>query len=281
MSEKLEFNVALPENVGKPYYWHLDVHIKAVIQMIQADEIQIALKMLEDVPGYYRDNYPKELTEIRNNLYRQMYDQFDYANDPGEAGWKREDVEAQCLTDYTFPRANILFDEIKRLNSESKVPWICELSASHGWLPIGFQKKGAEFYYFAKNLNLPALNRIKEWLEPHRWVETPEKAWTKILVFYEALEHMNTPSDLEQAAKKVGEEYDQIYLSTPKYTLWGGLPDWSTRRIGHVRTWTPKEFLEFSSKSFPGYAWSFCDSHSMVLIGKKINSPNTDQPDKT
>ncbi len=92
---------------------------------------------------------------------------------------------------------------------------------------------------------------------------------TKILVCFEALEHMWNPHDLEQAAKKIGVEFDQIYLSTPKYTLFGGLPDWKTRRIGHVRTWTPKEFMEFASNAFKGYSWTYFDSHSMVLKGTK------------
>jgi hypothetical protein len=271
MSEKLEFDITKPENIGRPYYWHLDVHIKAVIQMIQADEIQIALEMLDKIPGYYRDNYPKELNEIKRILYRQMYDQFDYANDEGEAGWKKEDVIAQCLTDYTFPRANILAEEIKNLNTGGLVPWICELSASHGWLPIGFSERRYQFTYFAKNLNAKALDKIKEWLKQDKdiWRDSPPECAPKILVFYEALEHMNTPSDFTQAAHKLGHEFDQIYLSTPKYTLWGGLPDWSTRRIGHVRTWTTSEFGEFARTSFPGFTWTLYDHHSMVLVGKR------------
>lgn len=261
------FDLNDPKNIGRPYYWDLDAHITAVVQMIRADEIQIALKMLEAVPGWYRDNYPSELAAIRNRIYEQCYDPFDYASDDDEAGFTQDEIESQCLGGYTFPRANILYEEIERLNKEGSTPWVFEISPSHGWLPLGFAKRGLKFNFFGKNLNQRALEKIKNWLPVGYWAEAPKINQLRILVCFEALEHMWNPHDLEQSAKKIGHQFDQIYLSTPKYTLGGGLPDWNTRRLGHVRTWTPKEFLEFASSSFSGYQWSFYDSHSMVIKG--------------
>lgn len=274
-----EFDLTDPKNIGRPFYFSLDVFIQSIEQMICCDEIQTALWMLDNPPGWYRDNYPQELTDIKNRIYQQCYDQFDYASDHDEANFTREQVSQQCLTAYTYPRANILFDDIKAMNENEITPWIFEISPSHGWLPVGFADRGLKFHFFGKNLNQPALNKLKEWLPQekywngmsHRqmWDEKPFDQ-PKILVCFEALEHMWNPHDLEQAAKKTGISFDLIYLSTPKYTLGGGLPDWKTRRLGHIRTWTPKEFLQFADKSFPGFAWTYYDSHSMVIKGVKI-----------
>ncbi len=260
----------MENEIGKPIYWNLQDYIKAVVQMIQADEIQTALTMLDSVPGYYRDHYPPELTEIKKTLYKNCYDPFDYASDHDEANFTLEEIEAQCLSAYTFPRADILAEDIRALNNQSQIPWIFEISPSHGWLPLGFSKRGLNFTFFGKNLNQPALKKIKDWLPKDVWQEKPHETQEKWLVNFESLEHMWNPHDLEQAAKKIGIEFDRIYLSTPKYTLGGGLPDWQTRRIGHVRCWTPREFLAFADKSFPGFAWTYFDSHSMVIVGKHV-----------
>lgn len=258
-----------PTNIGRPMFWDLSEHITAIIGMIRADEIQIALKMCDDIPGWYRDHYPEELYAIKNTLYQQSYDQFDYSSDADEAGFTKEQVIDQCLSPYTYPRADILKEEIEKMNRESIIPWIFEISPSHGWLPVGFSHRGLKFSFYGKNLNQPALAKIKQWLPPGVWQDKPVDGQPKILVNYESLEHMTNPHDLEQAAKKIGVDFDQIYLSTPKYTLGGGLPNWDTRRLGHVRTWTPREFLDFANYSFKGYGWTYHDSHSMVLCGKK------------
>lgn len=260
---------ANPKEAGKPFYFDLDLYIASIEMMIASDEIQTAIYMCDNPPGWYRDNYPKELEEIKNTLYKNCYDQFDYASDHDEANYSLEEINEQCLSHYTYPRANILYEDIKGMNEKDEVPFVFEISPSHGWLPLGFASRGLRFNFFGKNLNQPALRKIKDWLPDGVWSETPKEGQHKALVCFEALEHMWNPHDLEQAAKKTGFEFDSIYLSTPKYTLGGGLPNWKTRRIGHIRTWTPKEFLDFASKSFPGYRWKYYDSFSMVIKGEK------------
>lgn len=257
------------ENTGRPLFWSLDNHIVAIEQMIAADEIQIALKMCDEIPGWYRDHYPKELHEIKERLYQQCYDQFDYSSDFDEANWRLDDIESQCFSPYTWPRADILAAHISELNQANETPWIFEISPSHGWLPLGFKKNGLKFHFFGKNMNQAALKKIIDNMDGY-WREKPEENQKKILVCYEALEHMWNAHDLKQAAYKTGIVYDSIYLSTPKYTLGGGLSDWKTRRLGHVRTWTPKEFTQFASEAFPGYSWEIWPRHSMVLRGTRV-----------
>jgi hypothetical protein len=80
---------------------------------------------------------------------------------------------------------------------------------------------------------------------------------------------MLNEQDLEAGARKVGVDFDHILLSVPYGTLGGGLLDWDTRRLGHVRTYGKNDFILLANKLFPGYQWSLTLSHSQVLVGKK------------
>lgn len=269
------FDVQDPNNMGRPLFWNLDNHIIAIEQMICADEIQEALRMCDNVPGWYRDNYPQELTDIKNRIYQQCYDQFDYASDFDEANFKEQQVIDQSFSPYTYPRADILAADLKEwlglASQAALVPWLFEISPSHGWLPVGFAHHKLPFQFCGKNLNQAAMLKIKEWLPPGKWSDEPMNGQPKWLINFESLEHMWNPHDLEQASKKVGYQWDRIYLSTPKYTLGSGLSDWKTRRLGHVRTWTPGEFSAFAHKAWPGYEWTLWPAHSMVLRGIRKN----------
>jgi hypothetical protein len=59
-----------------------------------------------------------------------------------------------------------------------------------------------------------------------------------------------------------------VFLSTPKFTWAGGMNNWQERQLGHLRTWTPKEFLDFAQKSFKNFTWiGDFDNHTLVLKG--------------
>lgn len=255
------------DEIGKPVYWDLETHIKAIIGMIRADEIQIALTMIEAVPAWYRSNPPIELLEIKKKIYRQHYDIFLYSNDEEEANQTRETAENQWTGPYCYPRGEIITNEVKRLNEIGKVPWIFDLSCSHGNLGAGLLKSGAEFRYLGKSMNSKAAARVKEWLGAV-WLDKPYEGQETILVSTEALEHAWDPQDIVRAAYKMNIDYDQIFLSTPLGCLGGGLPNWDERPLGHIRGWNQSEFMEFAHKGWPGYQWMLYESHSQVLHGK-------------
>lgn len=267
---KPPFDVTLEENWGRPFYWVLEDHIRAIEGLIRADEIEMAFKLLEMVPAYYREpgRYPKELTRIKKILCENMYDAYSYAHDEEEAGYTREEAESQFLTGYTFPRAEILLELVKGLNSKNEIPWVCELSTSHGLLPLGLLKHGARFNFFAKNLNQAALEKVKGWLTDI-WRPDPGPSQKTIFVFTEALEHAWFEKDLMHAYYKLGVDFDYILLSVPLGCLYGGLPNYESRRLGHVRGYTPNEFIDVASRFFPDRKWRLIKAPSMVLVGEK------------
>ncbi len=254
-------------NLGRPIYWDLNIHIQAIEQMIKADELQIALQMLKNVPGWWRDNYPNELARIKSTIYRQTYDQVEYATDDEEADCPREMGEQQWDSPYMFPRAEIISQIVRKYNAGMQRPWIYDLGCSHGNLPLGLLKSRHDFDYCGAGMNHRIIQKLKGWIGDV-WKDRPGLQPT-ILYNTEVLEHCFNPHDIVHSSYKVGTIWDQILLSVPMYTLGGGLPDWSTRRLGHVRTWTPAEFSEFANKSWPGYSWVLYKAASMVLVGTK------------
>lgn len=255
--------------IGKPIYWDLNKHIEAVVQMIRADEIQIALEMIEQVPAWYRENRPQELEQIRKTLYKNLYDQIEYASDDEEAECTREFGEAQWTNGYMFPRAEIIADIVRKHNKAGDIcPWIFDLGCSHGNLPLGLLKEKLGFYYKGVGLNGRIVEKVKEWVGGY-WLDQPAEFVPNILYCTEVIEHCMNPMDIVQSAYKVGVNWDYILLSVPLGCLGGGLPDWDTRRLGHVRGWTKQEFVEFAAKHWPGYQWELTVAPSMVLVGKR------------
>lgn len=262
--------------IGLPKYWSLDAHVKAVEQMIRADEIQIALRMLDDVPAWYRKNRPPELEEIRKKLYENLYDAFDYGNDDEEAEFPEAEARAQWRNGYCFPRAEIITALVKKLNKAGETPWIFDLGCSHGNLLYGLFSESVSFQYLGKSINWRIAQRVSEigqeipgegkgW----RWKEKPDANQKTILFCSEVIEHMMNPMDAVQSAYKMGVRWDYILLSVPLGCLGGGLENWDTRRLGHVRGWTEQEFFDFANKHWPGYGWQLTVAPSMVLLGER------------
>jgi hypothetical protein len=259
------------KNLGRPFFWSLDNHIIAIEQMICADEIEIALKMFDQVPAWYREpeNYPEELTRLKKLLYQNLYDQYQYAADEDEAGWTKEKVIEQFMGGYCFPRGEVLRDIIARYNAQGQAPWVCELSPSHGPIPIGLLSLGLKFNFYGKNLNHAALVKLKGWLEPGVWRETPQVDQPRVFVCCESLEHAFDEESLYRSYEKLGLTFDEIVLSVPYGCMGGGLPNWKTRPIGHIRGYTVSEFTGLAQRFFPGYQWQLYKSVSMVLHGVK------------
>lgn len=277
------FDLNDPRNVGRPLYWRLDNHIAAVEQLIRADELQMAIALCDQIPGWWRDNYPSELKEIKNTIYRQTYDQIEYATDDEEADCPREMGEAQWSAEYCYPRAEIMNRLVKEHNDKNQTPWIFDLGCSHGNMPLGMIKAGYKFNYRGAGMNHRIIQKLKNWVGDGFggiWKERPLfgglhmsgeslPGQPTILYCTEVIEHCMNPMDIVHSAYKIGVDFDQILLSVPLYCLGFGLPDWKTRRMGHVRNWTPKEFLTFADTNWPGYSWELYKSNSMVIVGTK------------
>jgi len=258
-------------NLGRPVHFKLEDHVRAVESLIVSDEIEMALKLCDMLPAWYLEdgNYPRELSEIKQTLWRNLYSAYDYANDFDEANYTLEGCYSQYDQQYFYPRANVLAAEIKSLNDQGMRPWVHELSPSHGAMVLGLLRDGLKFNFFGQNLNAAALLKLKGWLPEGVWRDEPDSGQQKFLVSFESLEHMWREQDIEQAAGKLGHEYDSVFLSVPLGCLGAGLENWRTRRLGHIRGYNHRQFQELAMRMFPSRKWTYWRSHSQVLMGRR------------
>lgn len=253
--------------VGKPINFDIDLHIKAINQMICADELEIALDMTDKLlPGYYRDHKPKELIELKKDLQKCIFDHYAYIESESTICDKDAIANGFAHPAY-FPRSEVIKEHVKKLNDKNITPWIMEIGPGLGCLPLGLQKHGCRFNYLAKSLSQTMIGMLKDYVPT--WMERPNQDQNTIFVAYELLEHMHNPDDIRHTFVRANVEFDTLFISTPKYTANNGHQDWRGHALGHLRTWTPTEFIQWGIRNFPEYSFEFVDSGTMILIGNK------------
>lgn len=262
-----EFNVFEEKNWGRARFFDLKSHIKTVESLIRSDEIIMALKLCDMIPAWYRDHYPVELLNLKKLIYKRTSDVITYATDDDEASKERSFGENQWGTSYTHPRDQIITNELKALNEKRIIPWIYDLACSHGGLPLGLLKEQVQFKYFGRAMNWRIQEKVKEWCKDV-WQERPDPGQTTLLWCSETIEHCSLLSDIVHSVYKEDVVFDQIIFTTPLGTLDGGLFE-IDRPLGHVRTFTTKDLIDFASGNFSGYNWTLYKAPSMVIHGKK------------
>jgi hypothetical protein len=101
------------------------------------------------------------------------------------------------------------------------------------------------------------------------WSSKPEPKQRKVFICFEMLEHLARPEEIFHHYVKAGGDFDTILLSTPMYTYGGGMPNWYECDLGHLRTYTPREFLDYAKKHWPFHKWELQTGPVMCLIGEK------------
>lgn len=254
---------------GKPIISVFDPekYCDAIEMQIMSDEIITALWMIDNMPGWYRENpYPRAL-EIRSNLYKQLMTTQDYVMDISEL----DSSNAKQLTDdaFTFPRWDVARNWVRMANEQGFIPHIHELGPANYWLPLGLLREGFKFTYNASSIHVGSIHYQKELRDV--WNSKPDTKTPVAFICFEMLEHMWNPDEIYHYFEKLDLKPHTIMLSTPCNTIYGGMDNWSTRTLGHLRTWTPSEFQDFASK-FRGYNFTLLKHHSMVLEGRRVTT---------
>lgn len=253
-------------HIGKPDHFNVDHYLDSVEQMICCDELETALYMLDHLPGYYRNFVPQRALDIKAAMYRQLMSVVDYANDKHEAKEANEEIhhcpiEKQWETPHFFPRGPAAIRTVKELNDQGFSVHVTEFGPANYWLPYALKDQGCDFSYDSYSIN----SSVK-YLEPQTPSDKPKK---HLFCCFEVIEHLWNHDDVYHHYAKAQINADVIMISTPKHTLFGGRADWKERELGHVRTYTPGELINFGNKHWQGYDWQLFDAYMMVLIGKK------------
>lgn len=255
------------EDIGKIEGFNPKSWLDAANTLTAYDEPLRAIELLRLLPGYYRDHVPQEIKELEIKIIRQM----------ATSAWYARDIETQFADDERaeasiahLPRNLLVWQDVDKLNSESKTPHLFELAPGEYTIPIGMAAKHGKFTYCARSLNARLEQEVAKKLGGV-WQERPPEGSPQIFVAFEILEHLHFERDIQAEYLRAGLDADIIHISTPKYTYDGRREslEWTGRDLGHLRTYTPREFIEVVTGMFPGYNWNLYDSNVMHLRGEK------------
>lgn len=228
--------------------------IAAVVEdYVNADEVERALWILDNLPGKYRDFPPTQLKHLKESILQAMVTPHAYMASGLDCNAYAE-VDASNLLFY-FLRAILVRLEVERYNAKGVTPHIIDVGPGEYFIPLGLKHLGAKFTYCDVGMDpKPALDarpRIKEHLRLR-----PDPGQPVIFLALEIIEHVAQPKELVvEALRYAGKMPERIHLSTPCYTFDGRKKDWrKSCGLPHLRTYTPKEFLQVVDSLFPGYA---------------------------
>jgi hypothetical protein len=250
------------KNLGRPFYFDLDHYLKAVEQMIMADELITALEMLNNVPSWYRANPPEKIHEMRKAVYRQITTIFDYAKEADEI------VITDRMNDIiNFPRGPLVLHFVRSLNQKGITPNIYDFGPASFWLAFALKKDNCKFFYKPYTIH----NKSQEKAQEMGLISSSMDGNANIFMCLEVIEHLFCPKDLVHWYYHDGIQFDYAIVSTPQHVLGGGREDWKTRELGHVRTFTKYEFLDLLTKNIQEIVWRYYDDHMQIACGAKTN----------
>lgn len=247
-------------NVGAIENWDPRPWLDKANILTAYDEPLMALKSLEDVPGYYRDHKDPQIEALRRKILSKLVTPHWYMNCHDSILGKEE---SKNMIQYTL-RGSQMLKEVKALNEKGLTPLIVEFAPGEFWLPIGLWEHGCRFSYVPIGLSEKALNEFNTQYPTYEMATSPT-----IYCAFEIIEHLHFESDIQIEIERLGLKPDIIHLSTPLYSFDGRASslDWGNKDLGHLRTYTPNEFAQVAMKMFRGYSWKLIPDQVMHLRG--------------
>lgn len=260
---KKQYEEMCLENLGRPFYFDPDKFLDTVEQMIAADEIIFALKMLDNMPAWYRVNVPPRAVEIRRSVLEKVWTVFDYSRDSDELE-QLDPLDAGKDLRY-YPRLSILKYLVSDLNHNGHKVNIFEMCPGNFSVLKHLDACNLDFGYRYENVNQKTSQT--ELLLKHPWREGA----FNIFICFEVIEHLwDAEITLEHWASRV--KANGVLISTPFGCMGGGRPDWDQRDLGHVRTFTDHELMAIIRKIWPGKNYYSVKSTMQVGIALDINA---------
>jgi hypothetical protein len=236
----------------------VDQLLRLADALCQYDDPFRALEMLKLLPGHFRQWEPEKVRALRLEIERAIVTPATYAEgfldtkgtyEDAMAGWK------------SLPRARLVQEEVKMANAIGLVPHIVDQGPGHFWLPIGLLSEGLKFTY-----KPVGLDRVQfELSKPHIESVMVEPA-ADAPVFYtafEIIEHLFDTKELAyESLRSSPKRPSVVFVSTPHGCFDCRSEAWRTRGMGHVRTYTQREFVLEMERVF-----DYCDRWQMYLEG--------------
>jgi len=234
--------------------------------LIETEDSNLALEFLDKMlPSYWRDFTPTAITNLKNEIRKHKYTNADYATNEGDDIKSVEHCKNACEH---LLRFKIIKEAIKQASPE--VPHLIDFGPGDYTLPIGLNAENLPFTYDAIGLYNKAREAAKNILVSRWWEDQPVSRPTWFIA-YEVIEHLENEWEIRQAMNRLETHPTRVFLSTPLYTYAEGNPDFRTKKIPHLRTYTPNEFVSICTRMFPEYTFGYITSEVQTLIGDLKN----------
>lgn len=245
----------------------LESWLDAANTLVSADEPILARQLLDCLPAEIRDNPPKEITELKNLIFKLMMTPYDYMALNEEIKIK-EKLELHNYDEICVQALNSIhrFQVVREyIRQSDELCHIVDLGPGDFILPLALHKLGLKFTYEPIGLHQDHLTPLKTWLGDKL---TNERSKNVIFVGFEIIEHLRVEDELKQAFIKHAQEANKVFISTPRYCYDGYFPGWKQRGyLHHLRTYTPSEFVQTVMQLFPEFSFVLYNSQIMVLEG--------------
>lgn len=219
--------------------------------LVTADEIELALQVLNLLPAYYRDNQPPEVIALRNEIMARIATPVSYVTIESSYGPDTDD--RYNMADNSL-RGKMLTHDVRVMNDNGMIPHIVDFAPGEFWAPAMLVKKGLSFTYWPVLLNKGSLPKLKEHYGT-RIKETPGDDRPYIFAAFEIIEHLYNPNDIKSESLRWWPRLpDVIHVSTPLYSFDTECMNWRTRDLlGHLRAYSPNELHTILARLFPEY----------------------------
>lgn len=233
-----------------------DDWIKVAQQAVDADEVERALLILDNIPAWYRIHKPKQIKEFREKILARMITPAGYLNDQHDCGIMDHD-KARSVVEHTL--RGVLLE--RELNGAEKYH-VVDVGPGEYWIPKGI---GGNYSYQAIGLDFKTREAALK--DPEIVARLGSQAnEVGVFVALEVIEHLPEPLDLAvECAKHFASEPHYIHLSTP-YCTYDAAPKAQAKYLPHLRAYTPNEFLIKANSLWPHYNWQFYEAGPIMSL---------------
>lgn len=251
-------------NFGTVKTFDLEAYLKVIHSFIDAEEVERALWLIDNVPAYYRDHKFKELEDLKSEIESKLITPHGYMSLDldSEVGDK---AQSEAILNGTL-RGVLAKNEVENLNKLGSPPHIVDMGPGQYWLPIGLQGH-QQFSYFPIEMDRRA--KVDAAIHIHWIKDKPLKEDSpRMFVALEVIEHISDPSHIRwEAMRHCGGIPEIIHLSTPMYTYDSTPKNWRKIGLPHLRAYTPSEFIAEATRLFPTHAITLYQNPVMSIRG--------------
>lgn len=241
--------------------FNIQCFLDAANELVRADEVEKALKLLEEfLPAYYRDHIPPEVIALRNEIMARIATPVSYVTIEDSYGPDLDDRHDMATISL---RGAMMCKDVKAYNDKGHSPHIVDFAPGEFWLPAMLKKKGLVFTYWPILLNKGALPKLKAHYADIIQND-PTDLEPFIYVAFEIIEHLWNANDIKSESLRWKRSPDVVHISTPMYSFDQGCMNWRSRDLlGHLRAYSPMELHGILHKLFPEYDQTLTASQIM------------------